>query len=237
MGIGYGYVCKVSWSKLSSVSYEIQLAAHLARKQNRKGGGFKQIDNVANFSLLWNIAILALSPIEFPFSPLRDFLCLNILITEYLLSFLISAGGLNCLRTHNLLLAIKIFVLSCHMRLVEVLFTHVTYSYEKHIASVQLFLTTVYCKFGHKMEAKEKPLINILSLILKAFRLTHFRPILILIRTIPIGGIVQRDFLLFWVVCDVPVYFRDQEASLRPVTPAPNQVDAVLHTEKPMVHC
>jgi hypothetical protein len=82
------------------------------------------------------------------------------------------------------------------------------------------------------MEAKEKPLINILSLILKAFRLTHFRPILILIGTTPIKD-WSNKILLFRMVYDVPVYFRDQEASLRALPPAPNQVDAVLHTQIP----
>jgi hypothetical protein len=38
------------------------------------------------------------------------------------------------------------------------------------------------------------------------------------------------------VVCDVPVYFRDEEASLRAVPPAPDQVDAVLHTQKPVLN-
>ncbi len=35
------------------------------------------------------------------------------------------------------------------------------------------------------------------------------------------------------MVCDVPVYFRDEEASLRAVPPTPYQVDAVLHTQNP----
>jgi hypothetical protein len=53
---------------------------------------------------------------------------------------------------------------------------------------------------------------------------------LILIGAISVEGIVQRDFA-FLSGFDDPVYFWDEEASFRAVTPAPNQVNAVLHTQ------